>query len=304
LNHLIDTCSWSAAELENGLLLAGEIAAKPEAFGEALRGKSVVLLFDMPSTRMRVSSEVAVRKLGAHPVFVQTASTHLEVAALHEEVACLSRLCDALIVRASRHEDMEVARDAAACPVISARSERHHPVQAIADLMAIRRRFGKATGVRVAYVGLPNAVCNSLVDVLAKAGIRVLLTHDVAVRMDAQPRSSAEASGMLSRVDGVDKLLDTADVVFLGTRAPMGPRQELGMTLSRITADTLEAHPRLHLMHSMPAGDEVDPQALHHARSLVFDQVRCKVPVIGALLVRAIGGHGVDSFGAGCLEVM
>lgn len=290
---MIETYSWSAAELENSFLLACEIAARPEAFGEAMRGKGVVLLFDMPSTRMRVSSEVAVRKLGAYPVYVQPASTHMGVAAFHEEVACLSRLCDALIVRASRHEDMEVARDTAACPVINARSDRHHPVQAIADLMAIRQRFGKATELTVAYVGPPNAVCNSLVDVFAKLGILVLLTRDAAVQMDAEPRSSAEASGMLSRVDEIDEMLDAANVLFLGTGTSMGPHQKLGTTLSRITEDTLESHPHLHLMHSMPAGDEVDPRALYHGRSLVFDQVPCKIPVIEALLVQATGKHGI-----------
>lgn len=81
---------------------------------------------------------------------------------------------------------------------------------------------------------------------------------------------------MLSRIDGLEEMLDTADVVFLGTRAPMGSAREVGATLYQITVDTLEVHFRLHLMHSMPAGDEVAPSALYHKRSLVFDQSAAK----------------------------
>lgn len=100
------------------------------------------------------------------------------------------------------------------------------------------------------------------------------------------PSSSAPCSHQVTKLP-----LPPANVVFLGAGAPMGPHQKMGTTLSQITKEMLESHPRLHLMHSMPAGDEVDPRALYHGRSLVFDQVRCKIPVIGALLVQALGEH-------------
>ncbi|MGA8261198.1 MAG: hypothetical protein WB783_13370 [Arenicellales bacterium] len=299
--HVIDTAPWNTAQFEEVLRFAEDIEKQPERYEHALSGRNVVALFDMPSTRMRVSVEVASHRVGAHVTFVAGETTHLgsatAKAALAEEVACLSRLGDVLVLRLGSHADMESATRFAACPVVSARSNRCHPVQAIADLATIRRRFGRTSGLVAAYVGPPNAVCNSLIDGFTKVGIRLLLMRETIGRADEHCRANAEGTGLLETVDGMAVAVERADIVFLGTGALMGSTIEersTGTETMRLTRRNLDAHPRLHLMHSMPASDEVEPEALYHERSLVFEQVRAKVPVIAAFLLYVLHGRVPD----------
>src|SRR5207302_2379769 len=130
-------------ELEEVLELAVKLKASPEDHAGALRGKSVALVFEKPSTRTRVSFEVAVAELGAHPVVLSAQELQLGRGETIEDTGrVLSRYVDAIVVRTFEQERLEVLASAAEVPVVNALSDFEHPCQCLADLLTIRERKG------------------------------------------------------------------------------------------------------------------------------------------------------------------
>src|SRR5439155_1887875 len=161
-------------ELDEVLELAGKVKASPDDHAGALSGKSVAMIFEKPSTRTRVSFEVAIVQLGAHPVVLNASELQLGRGETIEDTGrVLSRYVDALVVRTFEQERLEVLAGAADVPVINALSDFAHPCQALADLLTIRERRGDLPGVVLAYLGDGNNVTHSLLLAGAKAGMHV-----------------------------------------------------------------------------------------------------------------------------------
>src|SRR5207244_4484300 len=164
----------SAEELASLLELSEKIKAAPEEYGGRLRGMSVAMIFEKPSTRTRVSFEVAIVQLGAHPVVLNASELQLGRGETIEDTGrVLSRYVDALVVRTFEQERLEVLAGAADVPVVNALSDFAHPCQALADLLTIRERKGDLPGVVLAYLGDGNNVTHSLLLAGAKSGMHV-----------------------------------------------------------------------------------------------------------------------------------
>jgi len=128
-----------------------------------LEGRQVALLFEKPSLRTRVSFEVAVTSLGGHAIALGPDEVGLGRREGAADVARnLSRLVDAIVLRTFAHATLTEMAAAAAVPVVNALTDAEHPCQALADLLTLRRRFGRLAGLRLAYVGDGNNVAHSL----------------------------------------------------------------------------------------------------------------------------------------------
>jgi len=129
----------------------------------ALSGRSVVLLFQKSSTRTRVSFEVAVSQLGGHPIYLGWSESQLGRGETIADTAhVLSRYVDAVVARVYRQADLVEMARYAGIPIINALSDLYHPCQIIADLYTMWEKFGFLEGLKVAYIGDGNNVCNSL----------------------------------------------------------------------------------------------------------------------------------------------
>jgi ornithine carbamoyltransferase len=140
----------------------------------ALAGRSVALVFERPSTRTRISFEVGVAELGATPIVLRGDEMQLTRGeSIGDTGRVLSRYLHAIAIRSGSDDAVAELAESSSVPVINALTPRHHPCQALADLMTLRERFGELEGLRLAYVGDGNNVARSLAILGRVAGVEV-----------------------------------------------------------------------------------------------------------------------------------
>jgi ornithine carbamoyltransferase len=284
--HLITGEELDATEIGSLLDRAAELkAGRGEGAGAgSLAGGTVALLFERPSTRTRVSFQVAVAELGGHPLALRADELQLgRGESISDTARVLSRFVSAIVIRSG--SDATVAELAAGSevPVVNGLTPRHHPCQALADLLTLRERFGSLAGLKLAYVGDGNNVARSLAVVGGTAGVEVRVASPEGYRLEpglaaldtADPREAAA---------GADALY--ADVwVSMGDDDPAERRAAL--TPYRVDAELLAAaSDRAIVMHCLPAhpGEEITEDVLYGDRSVVFDQAENRLHAQKALL--------------------
>ncbi len=172
--HLLGVDDLSADDFDALLDLAAVMRRHPLAWRGALEGRAVACLFEKPSTRSRVSLEVAVNRLGALPVVLQPEELRLaEGDSLADTAEALSSYCDAIAVRTGRHRDLLELAEHASVPLINALTDREHPCRALADCLMLRDRFGALRGLEIACVGAAGPLTHSLIEAAALAHFTV-----------------------------------------------------------------------------------------------------------------------------------
>jgi ornithine carbamoyltransferase len=261
-------------------------AGRAERVGaDALAGRSVALIFERPSTRTRISFEVGVAQLGAHPVVLR--GDEMQIArgeSIGDTARVLSRFVDAIVIRSGSHEAVAELAETADVPVVNGLTPLHHPCQALADLLTMRERFGDLDGRRLAYVGDGNNVARSLAIVGELAGVEVVvaapagyqLEEGHGVKLSSDPRAAA---------DGADALY--TDVwVSMGDEAE-ADRRRGDLAPFRLDADLLAAaDDDAIVLHCLPAhpGEEITADVLYGDRSAVWDQAENRLHAQKALL--------------------
>src|SRR4026209_2863260 len=166
--------AWSSDGLATLLDLADELKAerarRPEL--RVLPGRTIGLIFHKPSTRTRVAFEVGIAELGGMALFLPRAGLQLARGESYRDTALLlSRFLSALMIRTYDQAEVEEFAEHASIPVINGLTDDTHPLQALADAMTLRERFGQLPGLRIAYVGDGNNVCHSLMRIAARFGM-------------------------------------------------------------------------------------------------------------------------------------
>jgi ornithine carbamoyltransferase len=285
--HFLTGEELSREELEALLDRALELKAgrsRGEGAG-ALRGRSVALLFEKPSTRTRVSFEVGIAELGGTALVLRGDELQLARGESVEDTArVLSRYLHGLVVRAGSDELIADLARGAEVPVINGLTPGNHPCQVLADLLTLRERFGELDGLKLAYVGDGNNVARSLAVVGARAGIEVRV---------ASPHGYALAPGLAAR-DSTDprEAVDGADAVYADVWVSMGDeaeaeRRRADLAPYQLNADLLAAaSERAIALHCLPAhpGEEISEDVLYGERSAVWDQAENRLHAQKALL--------------------
>jgi ornithine carbamoyltransferase len=255
------------------------------AGGDSLAGRSVALVFEMPSTRTRISFEVGVAELGAHPVVLRGEEMQLSRGeSIGDTARVLSRYVDAIAIRSGSHEAVAELAEAADVPVVNALTPLHHPCQALADLLTMRERFGELDGLRLAYVGDGNNVARSLAVLGELAGVEVVvaapagyqLEQGHGVKLTDDPRAAAAG----------------ADALYTDVWVSMGEEEEArkrraDLAPFQLDADLLAAaRDEAIVLHCLPAhpGEEIAAEVLYGERSAVWDQAENRLHAQKALL--------------------
>ena len=268
-----------------------------------LEGKHVGLLFFKPSTRTRISFEIAARELGGSALYLSASELQLSRGESIEDTArVLSRYLHALVIRTFVQEDLEAFAEAATIPVINGLTDKFHPVQVLADLFTIKERFGELRGLRLAYVGDGNNVAHSLMAGGAIFGMEVVVSSpegyqpDPAVVRRAQDRA-AQSGGAVLLVPDPAEAVKGARVVYTDTWVSMGQEEERSARLAAFQGFQVNeelfrrAAPDAVFLHCLPAhkGEEVSEAVFESDRSLVFDQAENRLHVQKALLESLLG---------------
>jgi ornithine carbamoyltransferase len=277
---------------------AEKIRENQEQYRQSLTGRILVLLFEKPSLRTRVTFEVAMKSLGGDSLFMDLRG---EKIGQREPVADVARNLDrwvqAIVARTFEHETVVQLAHWARIPVVNALSDRFHPCQALADMLTLKDIFGELEGIRLAYVGDGNNVACSLLLTGAKLGLQVEIATPAGYEPDTEiVRMATEIADQTgSRVSvGNDPVaaVKNAHAVYTDAWASMGSEHEAELRRERfqpfrITEELFaRARSEAVFLHCLPAhrDEEVAAEVLESPRSHVFDQAENRLHVQKALL--------------------
>ncbi|MDQ4065233.1 MAG: ornithine carbamoyltransferase [Actinomycetota bacterium] len=289
-------------ELARLLNDADEVKAKPDDWKTKLENKSVALIFEKPSTRTRVSFEVAVTSMGGSAVVLRGDELQLGRGETIEDTGTvLARYVDAIVVRTFGQDRVERLADAASVPVINALSDYEHPCQALADLQTIREKKGDLGGLSLAYIGDGNNVAHSLMLAGVKSGMDVRIATPKGYEpfpsvVDRCRDIAAQTNANLVVTDVVAEAAVGADVLYTDVWASMGQESESQDRAEmfkryQINLEVVDmADDEAVVMHCLPAhrGEEIQAEVLDGPRSIVWDQAENRLHAQKALLARLI----------------
>ena len=294
MNDLLGIADLDRATLERLVESAARFRRDRRFGGGALAGARIGLFFEKPSTRTRVSSEVAAADLGAHPVVLGQDEVGLGSREAVRDVArVLDRYLDLLAMRVFDHQKLVETAEYADAAVVNLLSDLEHPCQAVADLQTIAEHKPVADAV-VAYVGDGNNVCHSLMLGVARLGGEMRVVgppgfeplEELVARGDGRITVTPDPAA----VEGVD-------VVYTDVWASMGQEAETSERAEAFAGYRVDgslfgrARPDAIFLHCLPAhrGEEVTDEVVDHPRSRVFDQAENRLHSMKAILLELLG---------------
>ena len=306
---LISIQDFQPDELACALELATAMKLRPGDYRGTLVGKQIILFFEKPSLRTRLTFEAGINSLGGASFFVDQTQSRLGARESLSDVARnLERWIDGVVLRTFAHETVTEMAKYASIPVINALSELEHPCQAMADMQTLQEQFGDLHNIRLAYVGDGNNVAHSLMLAAASLGASISVATPVSYEPHADITSAAEkiaatsGSTVLVTNDPLEAVTG-ADAVYTDVWASMGQEDEAGerrkIFMPFQVNQKLFSRAAKHavFMHCLPAhrGDEVAASVIDSPRSVVFDQAENRLHIQKAILVLLLEG-GVHRF--------
>ncbi len=283
--------------------LAGIMKARPADFRRTLAGKQMVMFFEKPSLRTRLTLEAGIVSLGGTAMFVDQTQDRIDAREKLSDIAHnLERWVDAIVLRTFAQSTMENMARHASIPVVNALSDAEHPCQALADYFTLQERFGNLRDVCLAYVGDGNNVAHSLLLTCACLGSRMRIATPAGYGPD--PQIIADAYEVAERTGAKIELFTDAaeavrgaDAVYTDAWVSMGQEKETeernAVFVPYQVNDALmaKASPEALFMHCLPAhrGEEVTDSVIDSQQSIVFDQAESRFHVQKAVLYLLMG---------------
>lgn len=305
LRHFIDTQDFSREELLRILELIRLLkeADKDGACPKLLAGASLGMIFEEPSTRTRVSFEVAMTKLGGHALYLKPGEIHLgQRESVRDTAQVISRMVDVIEARTLKHQMVLDLAANATVPLINGLTDYNHPTQVVCDVFTMIEHApaGKSLGdIKVTFVGDATNVCSSLMMICTQMGMH--FTHAAPTRYQAPTawqeiaRANAAASGgSLTVTDDVEAAVSDADFIYtdlwwwIGQEAEIPDREAAFMPRYQVNEGLLAKAPaHAKFMHCLPAsrGVEVTDAVMDGPQSIIFDQAENRLHAEKGLLV-------------------
>jgi ornithine carbamoyltransferase len=299
--HLLTILDLSREEIVSLLARARELKALHRQGRDPapLRGKTVAMIFDKPSTRTRVSFEAGIAQLGGSSIYLAPGQTQMS---RNEPVAdtarVLSRYVNGVVVRTFAQETVEELARHATIPVINGLTDTHHPCQVLSDLMTMEERFGDFTGLKVAWVGDGNNMANSWITAAMHLDFPLYLACPPDYEPDAHLLHQAKAQGARVYL-GHDPQEAVAEALVINTDvwASMGQEDEaaarrLVFQPYQVNSELLKmASPQAIVLHCLPAhrGEEITAAVLDGPQSAAWDQAENRMHFQKALLEWLLG---------------
>ena len=302
--HLLTLDSLGRDGILANLALATDLKSRKGMAQNAIPGGRVGLIFEKPSLRTRVSFTNAAWGLGMLPMTLGTDELQFgKRESIPDTARVLSRYLDALVIRTFQQSLVEELAAHATIPIINALTDDHHPCQALADVMTFQEEFGDFKGLRLAFVGDGNNVCQSLIQAAGYLGFTLAISTPEGYEPKAEIVAAAQANcavngGAIELGHDVKAAVRGADAVYTDVWASMGQEQERAER-ARIFADyrvdgelMALAAPRAIFLHCLPAhrGDEVTDEVMDGPQSRAFDEAENRWYTEQALLYALITG--------------
>jgi len=261
-------------------------------------GRTLAMIFEKNSTRTRFSFDAAMRQLGGDVIISNAHEMQLGRGEPIEDTArVLSRMVDAVMLRANAHEDVERLALASAVPVINGLSDRGHPCQIMADILTIEEHRGPVGGKTLAWVGDGNNVCASFIHAAPKLGFKLNIAAPAIYHPDLVDLARAvEQQGQVATTEDPREAVRGADVVITDTWVSMGDtdHDERLEALEPYQVDAALmalAAPNAVFLHCLPAhrGEEVTDQVIDGPASLIWDEAENRLHAQKSILAWCFG---------------
>jgi ornithine carbamoyltransferase len=262
------------------------------------RERVLAMIFEKNSTRTRFSFDAAMRQLGGDVLISTAADMQLGRGETIEDTArVLSRMVDAVMIRAHNHDDVERLAYASTIPVINGLSDRGHPCQIMADIMTVEEQFGSISGKTIAWVGDGNNVCASFIHAAPKLGFSLRIATPAVYHPDLMDLARAAAEqGRVETTRDPREAVEGADCVITDTWVSMGdtdhdervdalePYQVDSSLMDLASKDSI-------FLHCLPAhrGEEVTDEVLDGPRSRIWDEAENRIHIQKSIIAWCFG---------------
>jgi ornithine carbamoyltransferase len=269
-----------------------------------LAGQAVAIILEKPSMRTRTSFEVAVARLGAHPVVMSDShSAFSRGETVQDTSLVLERFVDAIVIRTYEQTKVEEIDEWTSIPVVNALTDAYHPCQGLADFLTMQEHKGPLVGLKLAYVGDGNNMAHTYLEGCSLIGMHIAVATpegyapDPDIVEDAKEQASSTGASIELLHDPVMAVSD-ADVVITDTWTSMGEEEEHDLRLKAFEGfqvnDELMSHakPDAIFMHCLPAhrGEEVTDSVMDGPQSVIFDEAGNRLHAQKALLSLLMDG--------------
>ncbi|MEE9172442.1 MAG: ornithine carbamoyltransferase [candidate division NC10 bacterium] len=288
-------------EIETFFVLATDLKKrlKQNKAHPLLLGKTLALVFEKPSLRTRVTFEVAMTQLGGHAIYLAPQDIRLGARETVEDGARnLSRWVDGIVARTFDHALLELLAQYATVPVINGLTDLLHPCQVLGDLFTLQEKRGRLNGLRVAFIGDGNNVCNSWLYGAAKMGIHLIVACPPGYEphRDVFTKARAEAEATQARLEMISdpvQAVKGADVVYTDVWTSMGHEEQRARRMRDFQgfqvnqALVASAQKDVLVMHCLPAhrGEEITDEVMDGPYAIILDQAENRLHVQKAILV-------------------
>ena len=295
----IEIHDYSAREVMAILKLAKSIKAKPKKYRDALKGKTLAMIFEKSSTRTRVSFETGMLQLGGHALFLSSRDIQLgRGEPIADTAKVLSRYVDGIMARTFAHKTVTDLAENATVPVINGLTDLSHPCQVMADYFTAWEKLGKLKGKKIAWVGDGNNMAHSLMFGAPKLGMNIAVATPGGYAPDAEvvaaAQSDAQTAGTkITLTHSIEEAVRGADIVETDVWASMGQEEEAekrrrdfnGWIVDRRVMSM--AKKDAIFMHCLPAhrGEEVAAEVIDSPQSVIFDEAENRLHVQKAIMV-------------------
>ena len=298
MRHLLSDFDLSRDEVHEILKLSERIKRNPEKYGDSLKGKTLVMLFELASLRTRISFEAGMNRLGGHAIFYSIEGggfTRSET--LDDGVKNLNKYVDCIMARVLKQEAIERIGAAATIPVINGMTEVYHPCQNLADLLTIKEKKGGLEGLKIAYVG--DGGCNTANSTMigcSSVGMDVTVVCPDYPKYSPSPeiisKIGEHSGGEITVSHDPAKGVAGADVIYTDVWVSAGMEEEKKQRMEAFPPFQVNsklvsrAKPDCIVMHCLPAhrGYEITSEVMDSANSVVFDQAGNRMHAQNGLL--------------------
>ncbi len=307
VRHFLDIADFSPAELRTILARSQTMkvarkglpkgAVEPDA---PLKGRVLAMIFQQPSTRTRVSFEVAMRQLGGEVLVISANDMQLGRGETVADTArVLSRYVDAIMIRAKRHDHLMELAEHASIPVINGLTNKSHPCQVMADIMTFEEHRGSIDKHAVAWVGDGNNVATSWIHAMTKLGgeLRLGCPRELAPDPEAL-RWAKDRGGKVKVTTSAEEAVKDSSCVVADVWVSMHDtdataRHNMLKPYQVNEALMRQARPDALFMHCLPAhrGEEVTAGVMDGPQSVVFDEAENRLHIQKSILLRCLGAE-------------
>ena len=267
-----------------------------------LKGKSLGMIFEKASTRTRVSFEVGMYELGGHPLFLSSKALQIgRGEPIQDTARVLSRYLDGIMIRTFSQKGVETLAEVSSIPIINGLTDDEHPCQVLADLMTIREKKLILEGLKVAYIGDGNNMCNSLLVGCLTLGMHISIANPEGYKPPAYYVNKGNELAIKNGVsffmtESPEEAVKDADVVITDVWASMGQEKEAAERMKAFKGYQVNkqlmslAKNDAIVLHCLPAHreEEITEEILEAHADTIFEEAENRLHAQKAILVKLL----------------